>query len=65
MQNGIWVCQSVFVEYLKEWLNMAQNAVFYLQRFSLIIASNKISSLRKLMLENSVSVSLPPCFAPY
>lgn len=72
MQNGIWVCQSLFVEYLKEWLNMAQSAVFYLQEFSLIIASNQISSLTKPVLENSVSVFLPftrppppPSFATY
>lgn len=30
---------------------MAQNAVFYLQEFSLIIASNHTSSLTKLILE--------------
>lgn len=40
MQNGISVCKSIFVACLKESLNMVQNAIFYLQEFSLIIVSN-------------------------
>lgn len=55
MQNGIWVCQSVFVECLKEWLKMAQSIVFYLQEFNLIIATNQLNSLTKLT-ENSPSL---------
>ena len=38
---------------------MAENALFYLLEFSLIITSNQTSSLTTLILENSLSVCLP------
>ena len=44
---------------------MAQKAIFYWQEFSLIIVSNQISPLAKLIFENPLSLLLLSCCAPH